>query len=185
MRMKNYLLSAVVIILVAGFASAASSKMWVHVNVQDSTKEETVKINLPLSVIEAMLPMIEEEHLRRGSIEINDHDFQVEDLRKAWNEIRDEGDMDFITVEGRDGNVSVRIQGNYLLVQPEKQSDHRKVDIRIPIQVVDAMLSGSGNQLNLAAGIKALRDSGVRDIITVNDNHSSVRVWIDENNLGK
>jgi hypothetical protein len=183
--MKKLFLSAALIVLVAGLAPAAAAKMWVHVNVKDSFKDETVKINLPLSVIEAMLPMIEEEQLRKGSIQINDHDFKVEDLRKAWNEIRNEGDMEFITVEGRDGNVSVRIEGKYLLVQPEKKSENSKVDIRLPLQVVDAMLSGTGNQLNLAAGIKALRDSGVKDIITVNDNHSSVRVWIDENNLGK
>ena len=184
--MKKLLFSAVLVVLVAGLAVAATpAKKWIHVNVKDSTKDETVKINLPLSVIEAMLPMIEEEQLRKGSIEINDHDFRVEDLRKAWNDIRNEGDTDFITVEGRDGTVSVRIQGNYLLVQPEKKSENSKVDIRLPLPVVDAMLSGTGNQLNLTAGIKALRESGVNDIITVNDNHSSVRVWIDENNLGK
>jgi len=184
MKMKRLLLSATFVLLCAGVASAAT-KMWVHVHVEDSVKEEKVKINLPLSVIEAMLPMIEEEQIRKGSLHINDHDFRVEDLRKVWNEIRDEGDMDFVTVEGRDGNVKVRIEGNFLLVQPEEKSKDSKVDIRLPLQVVDAMLSGSGNELNLTAGIKALRDSGVHDIITVNDNHSSVRVWIDDKNLGK
>jgi RNase P/RNase MRP subunit p29 len=183
--MKRLFFSALLLIFFATFAVAAPAKKWIHVNVKDSAKDETVKINLPLSVIEAMLPMIEQEQIRKGSIEINNHDFKVEDLRNAWNEIRNEGDTDFITVEGRDGNVSVRIEGNYLLVQPQKKSENSKVDIRLPLQVVDAMLSGTGNQLNLAAGIKALRESGVNDIITVNDNHSSVRVWIDENNLGK
>jgi len=184
MKMKKLLLSAAFLLLCAGFASAAT-KMWVHVHVEDSAKEEKVKINLPLSVIEAMLPMIEEEQIRKGSLHINDHDFRVEDLRKAWNEIRNEGDMDFITVEGRDGNVRVRIEGKYLLVQPDDKSKNSKVDIRLPLQVVDAMLSGSGNELNLTAGIRALKDSGMQDIITVNDNHSSVRVWIDDKNLGK
>jgi len=185
MKTKNLLLSAVLVLLCAGFASA-STKMWVHVHVEDSAKEERVKINLPLSVIEAMLPMIEEEQIRKGSLRINDHDLRVEDLRKMWNEIRDEGDMDFVTVEGREGNFSMKIQGNYLLVQPDdKSKGHKKVDIRLPLQVVDAMLSGKGNELNLTAGIKALRDSGVKDIITVNDEDTSVRVWIDDKNLGK
>src|SRR6185503_20214250 len=83
MKMKKLLLSAAFLLLCAGFASAAT-KMWVHVHVEDSAKEEKVKINLPLSVIEAMLPMIEEEQIRKGSLHINDHDFRVEDLRKAW-----------------------------------------------------------------------------------------------------
>jgi len=185
MQMKKLLLSTAFVFLCAGVASAAASKMWVHVHVQDSDKEEQVKINLPLSVIEVMLPMIEEEQIRKGSIHLNDNQFKVEDLRRVWNEIRDEGDMDFVTVEGRDENVRIRIEGNFLLVQPEEKSKNNNVDIRLPLQVVDAMLSGTGNELNLSAGIKALRDSGVKDIITVNDDHSSVRVWIDDKNLGK
>jgi hypothetical protein len=184
MRLKHFLLSASLLVLLAG-VSAAASKMWVHVHVQDSTKEETVKINLPISVIETMLPIIEQKKMRDGQIKINESEFRVEDLRKVWNDIRDEGDMEFVSVQGRDSNVRVYIQGNYLLVQPEEKHKKSKVDIRIPLKVVDAMLFGKGNQLNLTAAVKALRDSGVKDIITVTDEDTSVRVWIDDKNLGK
>lgn len=184
MRMKNLLLSLTLILLCAGISSAAS-KMWVHVHVEDTAKEETVKINLPISVIETMLPIIQEKQIQKGHINFNDSDLRVEDLRKVWNEIRDEGDMEFVSIQNRDGNVRVYIEGNFLLVQPEQTSKNGKVDIRIPLKVVDAMLSGKGNELNLTAAVKALRDSGVKDIITVKDQHSSVRVWIDDKNQAK
>lgn len=184
MRLKNLLLTGTLVILCAGVSSAAS-KMWVHVHVQDSAKEETVRINLPISVIETMLPIIEDKKLRDGRIRLNDNEFRVEDLRKVWNDIRDEGDMEFVSVQGKNGNVRIYIEGNYLLVQPEEKAKKSKVDIRIPLKVVDAMLSGKGNELNLTAAVKALRDSGIKDIITVNDEHSSVRVWIDDKNVGK
>jgi len=183
MRKKSLILSAALLVLLAGVTTAAS-KLWVHVHVEDATKEETVKINLPISVIETMLPIVEQKKLRDGHIKLNDSEFRVEDLRKVWNDIRDEGDMEFISVQGRDKNVRVFIEGNYLLVQPEEK-DKSKVDIRIPLKVVDAMLSGKGDELNLTAAVKALRDSGVRDIITVKDEDTSVRVWIDDKNLGK
>jgi len=184
MRMKNLLLSFTLVLLCAGISSAAS-KMWVHVHVEDTAKEETVRINLPISVIETMLPIIQEKQLREGHFNFNDRDLKIEDLRKVWNDIREEGDMEFVSVEGRDGNVRVYIEGNFLLVQPEEKSKGSKVDIRIPLKVVDAMLSGKGNELNLTAAVKALRDSGVKDIITVKDKHSSVRVWIDDKNQAK
>ncbi|MCI0413089.1 hypothetical protein L0222_09840 [bacterium] len=184
MRMKNLFLSFTLILLCAGISSAAS-KMWVHVHIEDTAKEETVKINLPISVVETMLPLIEEKQVRKGHFNFNDSDLKVEDLRKVWNEIREEGDMEFVTIESRDNNVRVYIEGNFLLVQPQEKSKNSKVDIRIPLKVVDAMLSGKGNELNLTAAIKALRDSGVKDIITVKDNDTSVRVWIDDKNQAK
>jgi RNase P/RNase MRP subunit p29 len=184
MRMKNLLLSLTLILLCAGISSAAS-KMWVHVHVEDTAKEETVKINLPISVIETMLPIIQEKQIEKGHINFNNSDLRVEDLRKVWNEIRDEGDMEFVSIQNRDGNVRIYVEGNFLLVQPEEKSKNGKVDIRIPLKVVDAMLSGKGNELNLTAAVKALRDSGVKDIITVRDKDSSVRVWIDDKNQAK
>ena len=184
MKLKNLFLSLTLVLLCAGVSSAAS-KMWVHVHIEDTAKEETVKINLPISVIETMLPIIQEKQLREGRINFNDSDLKVEDLRKVWNDIREEGDMEFVSIESPKGHVRVVVEGNFLLVQPEDKSKDNKVDIRIPLKVVDAMLSGKGNELNLTAAVKALRDSGVKDIITVKDNHSSVRVWIDDKNQAK
>jgi hypothetical protein len=184
MHLKRVLLSLVLLIAFAASASAAS-KLWVHVHVENPDKEETVKINLPISVIETMIPIVQDKRIRDGHIRLNESEIRVEDLRKVWNDIRNEGDMEFVSVQGREGNVRVFIEGNYLLVQPEKTATKSKVDIRIPLKVVDAMLSGKGDELNLHAAVKALRDSGVRDIITIRDQESSVRVWIDDKNLGK
>ena len=185
MRLKKLLLTSTLILLCTGVGvSAAASKLWVHVHVENPTKEETVKMNLPISVIESMMPLIQDKRMRDGNIRINEKEFRVEDLRKAWKDIREEGDMEFVSVQGRDGNVRIFIEGQYLLVQPDKKNKS-KVDIRIPLKVVDAMLSGKGEELNLTAAVKALRDSGIKDIITVKDEDTSVRIWIDDKNIGK
>ena len=126
-----------------------------------------------------------EKGMEKGKLRFDNKEVRVEDLRKIWKELRDAGDMDFMTIENRDTNVRVGIEGNFLLVQPQERLKKSKVKIRIPLQVVDAILSGNGEELNLMAAIRALQDSGVRDIITVEDRDTTVRVWIDENNVPK
>jgi hypothetical protein len=184
MQFKRLLVGATLMLLCTGVASAAS-KMWVHVHVENSAKEEKIKMNLPISVIETMIPLMEQKRLRDGKFKVNDTEFRVEDLRKAWKEIREEGDMEFASFQNRDGDVRIFIEGNYLLVQPHQKNKNSKVDVRIPLKVVDAMLSGKGEELNLTAAVKALRDSGVKDIITVKDKETSVRIWIDDKNVAK
>ena len=168
--------------LVAGGLQAAT-KEWLHINVHDTKgEEEKVRINIPISLIEVMLPLVEEKAVRDGKIRMNDKDFKVSDLRKIWNSVKDEGDSEFVTVDKKDQHVRVYTQGHFLMVQSDENS-RKKVSMKLPMAVVDAMLSGNGDELNLMAGVKALKDSGVHDLITVNDDDSNVMVWIDDKNV--
>jgi hypothetical protein len=55
-----------------------------------------------------------------------------------------------------------------------------KVDMRVPVPVVDALLAGSGDELDLRAALVAMQQQkGVGDVLTVNDNKTQVRIWID------
>ncbi|HSE42359.1 MAG TPA: hypothetical protein VLH08_16455, partial [Acidobacteriota bacterium] len=152
----------------------------------DETKNDPakVRINIPLSLVEVMVPLIEEEAIKDGNITINNKDFSTQELKKLWAAIKDEGDAEFLSVEKRGENVRVFTQGKFLMVQSTKDIEG-KVNIRIPLAIVDAMLSGSGDRLNLAAGVKALRDSGVRELVTVESDDAKVLVWIDDKNVAK
>jgi hypothetical protein len=166
------------------FTVQAASKEWLHIHVDDNRKEEKVRINIPLSLMETMLPLIEEEAIKEGKVELNNHDVKISELKKMWAAFKDEGDAEFVTVEKKDENVRVFTSGKFLMVQSYKTTEG-KVNIRIPLAAVDAMLSGSGNELNLAAGVKALKDSGIRELITVEADNSKVLVWIDDKNIAK
>jgi hypothetical protein len=179
MLIRKLFLSCLALFLMAGISQAAGQ--WVHVHVDNPAKSEKVKINIPVSLMETMLPLIEEKGVQKGKIKLEDKELKVEDLRKMWNELRKQGDAEFLSVEDKDTSVRVYTEGNFLMVQPEKASKE-KVKIKVPLSVVDALLSGHGDELNLTAAVKALKDSGVRDIISVQDDENIVRVWIDENN---
>src|SRR3990172_6685191 len=180
MRIKKLVIFALTALCIAGTSQAASNQ-WVHVHIEDVQKAEKVKVNIPVSLVETMLPLIEEKGIHNGTIKLQEKELKVEYLRKIWKELRSQGDVEFLSVEDKDTSVRVFIEGNFLLVQPEKASKE-KVNIKGPLAVVDALLSGQGDQLNLMAAVKALKDSGIRDIITVQSDDATVRVWIDENN---
>jgi hypothetical protein len=55
------------------------------------------------------------------------------------------------------------------------------VRVEIPVSLVDALLSGEGEEANIEAAIVELKKRR-GDIVRVQDDDSHVRVWIDEQN---
>jgi hypothetical protein len=88
-------------------------------------------------------------------------------------------DMTFVTVEDRGENVRVWKQGGYLMVEVREHGDESTVDVRIPGSVVDALLSGEGDELDVAAALTALAAHGEGELVTVNDSRDRVRIWVD------
>jgi hypothetical protein len=180
MRNTKSVLFLILMLMSAGIAMAASQQ-WVHVHIDNPTDEEKVRVNIPIALVESMMPLIEEKGMERGVVHLHEKDLTVKDLRNIWKQIRSQGDIEFVSIQNRDTNIHVFTKGGYLYVQPQDHS-RKNIDIRMPLSVVDAMLSGDGEELNLKAAVQALKDSGVKDIITVRDEDKTVRVWIDENN---
>src|SRR5262249_55431386 len=99
--------------------------------------------------------------------------------RRAWNELKKTGDTEFATVEDEDQKVRVARAGDLVLVHVEKPSGREAVRVEVPVDVVDALLSGEGNDLNVRAAFAKLQ--GRRgDIVSVHDDDATVRIWIDE-----
>jgi hypothetical protein len=62
----------------------------------------------------------------------------------------------------------------------DKSNEGEKVDVTIPMKVVDALFStAKDNQLDVAAAIRALSDAGDAVLVTVQDATEHVRIWID------
>ncbi len=162
----------------------AETKQWVHVHIENPSKDEKVKVNIPISLVETLMPMIEEKSVEKGRIRLHEKDLSIKDLRRVWKELRNEGDNEFLSIENKDTNLRVFTKGNYLMVEPGEGSEN-SVEMKIPLAVVDAMLSGEGEELNLTAAVRALKESGTGDIITVKDKDATVRVWIDESNKAR
>jgi hypothetical protein len=174
-------LAACAVLVLTATGASAESNLWLHVRV-DGDHGEKVSINLPLSLVEKAIPMIPDEHLRDGEFVLDhhwggDHHLTVSELRDLWNELKASPDMTFVTVEDRDETVRVSKSGGYLRVHAD--DDHERVEVRIPESVVDALLSGDGESINIRAAIEALAAHGEGELVTVSEDDEQVRVWID------
>lgn len=53
------------------------------------------------------------------------------------------------------------------------------------MSIVEALLSGAKDELDLAAAIRALSAHGDSILVTVEDGRNTVRVWVDSKNAGQ
>ena len=169
---------AVLALAGAGALAAADNDLWLHVKVQEH-EDTKVTVNLPMSVVGKALPMLPEEHFDGGRMHIEDLDMSVAEMRDLWREVQATPDATFVTVEEDDETVRVWKEGGYLMVSVIDHDGGEHVEVRVPGKVVDALLSGEGEELDLTAAMEALVDEGEGQLVTVTGDDESVRVWVD------
>jgi hypothetical protein len=173
-------------------AAAQTATPWLHVRVEEARDATKVAVNLPLSVVEAVLKASPEMIEKHGRIHIgHDHGMKLADLRRIWKELAAVGDAELVTVESEDENVKVQRKGDLLLVfvdqkakpgkEGKKEKGAEQVRVEVPVSLVDALLSGEGEEANIEAAVSELKKRR-GDIVRVQDDESHVRVWIDEQN---
>ena len=180
--MKHKTLS-ILMLLALTFTGTALADQWIHVKVENAADDELVTVNLPFSLMSAAVAMIPEEAKSEGEIAIEDLDMDWQELMSLWREVRDAPDSTFVTVESRDEKVVVRKEGEFVLIKTTESTEHgADVDVKFPLAVVDALLSGPEGTFNFEAAIAALSDFGPGELVTVRDGDETVRVWIDDRN---
>jgi len=189
-KMRRIAVALLVLTLFA--APAAASDQWLHVRVEEGGHgEETVNVNVPLSVVEAMLPMISVDELEQGRISLDQVDMDQFDmkglnLRELVLAFRDGPDADFVRIKDRDESVRVAKEGDYLIILVEEGDayDAETVSIRLPFPVLEAMVSTDDESIDLVAGLRALREFEGEDLVRVESNDEIVRIWIDSSQSG-
>ncbi len=197
------------VLLPAAGARAQVANAWLHVSVDEAHKGTKVRVNLPMSVVEVALkatPQIIEEH---GKVHLGEHHgMKLADLRKMWTQLAAVGDAEFVTVESEEDNVRVQRKGDLVLVyvdhKPQAPKAEAKAEakgaakaeaekpaktahgpgqvrVEVPVSLVDALLSGEGDDVNIQAALAELQKRR-GDIVRVHDEDANVHVWIDEQN---
>jgi hypothetical protein len=153
---------------------------WIHVEVDEAGEEDShVKVNLPLSLVRVALEAAPQKVVSEGRVRLGEGGVEVEDLRRMWRALRDSGEAELASVESSDENVRIRREGDVVKVTVDRRGDGADVSVELPVDVIDALLSGEGNALNVLAAVDEL--GGRRgEIVRVADGETRVRVWIDE-----
>ncbi len=180
--MRHKALIALMLLTLA-FAGAAAADQWIHVKVENGHDDEKVTVNLPFSLLNAAVAMIPEEVRHEGEISIDELDMDWDELMTLWREIKDAPEATFVTVETPDEKVVVKKEGEFVVIKTtEHTEDGADVDVKFPLTVVEALLSGPEGTFDFVAAIEALADYGPGELVTVRDGDETVKVWIDDQN---
>lgn len=171
----------------AGNSTANSTKdRWLHVRVESSQpKNENVRVNVPLELAGKVLAAVTNDHLSHGKIKIDASQSKEVDIRALFDAIRTTKDGEFVTVQDNDSDVRVAKQGGYFLVHVHDKDHGKKeqVEIRIPMKIAEAMLSGANNELDILAAIRELSAQGDTELVSVKSDEETVRIWLDSKSL--
>jgi hypothetical protein len=187
-------------------SSSGTSDRWLHVRVVDTNhKGETVRVNVPLEMAAKVLPAINKDRLHSGKIRINDTDMNGVDLKSLLDAVRSAKDGEYVTVQSNENDIRVAKQAGYMVVHvtekgfrnsqssdkateksAEKSVERSRVDVKIPMKVVEALLSAGKDELDLVAALRALSaHGGDTELVSVKSDDSTVRVWLDSKNIAE
>ena len=172
-------ISIVLLILFLGSSLTWAQSTTLHIRVQEGEAEK-VSLNLPVSVISAVLPLVEDKvgHLMGEHIEMGGQEFGIADLREIWTALKDDGSYELANIQTGEENIRILLDENSLLIDTDEASKEQ-VHVRIPVPVMDALLSGTGDELDLAGALETLASTGESDLVEVRAGDAHVRVWID------
>lgn len=182
LNISKTLAAAALALTLLTVSAAAQGSPWLHVEVRDNggDKGETVNVNVPFSLASIAMRAVPQKAFEKATEKLEKNDISIADIRAMWTELRNAGDAELVTVDDADQTVRVVREGDRIRVRVQsKQEDGEQVGVDLPIAVVDALFSGTGEELNIPAAMVEL-ESVRGDVVNVTDKDQTVRVWIDE-----
>src|SRR5258707_11906049 len=169
------------VILAGTVVWAASPERYLHVRVTNPTTHEMVRVNVPLSLAEKIIPAINNGDLRDGKVHVGGLDANNVNVGAILEALKTAPEGEFVTVQQNDSDVHVAKEHGQLVVHVIDKQSKEKVDVTIPWDVAQALISDTTeNQLNVEAAIKALQNiTGDVNLVSVVGHDESVRIWID------
>src|SRR5271154_5916446 len=137
-------------------STPAHGERWLHVRVINAnSKGESVRVNVPLDMAEKVLPAIDHDRLHNGKVRIGCMDCDGVDVRTLFEAVRTAKDGEYVTVQSNDADISVTKKDGQLLVHvhDKNKPKHSQVEVKVPMKVVEALLSGSKDELDIVAGL--------------------------------
>ena len=190
MKAKTIWSAALLVTMMTFVASAATIGVqagqqepgpWVHLAVTGDN-DANININLPLAAIQGLIALAPETIVDDGQLQLGvEHEVPVAAIRGMWQELRDVGDAEFVTMQSEGRDLRIAREGDTILVNINEVDGNADDEVRveIPVPVVNALLSGDGDTLNVRAALQEL--STLRgELVRVIESDNDIRIWIDE-----
>lgn len=177
--------AALVVAVAAPVAAAPQAERWLHVRVtEENGGGATVELNLPIDLVHKAVPLVEGASAE-AQLDVAEHGFDGRDLKELLRELTTSPDGEYVKIHDGGDEVRVAREGRLLLVRVNERDDRgARVEARLPMRVVEALASGEGDTLDIAAALEALAEERDGELVTIVDDGgaTNVRLWIDSSN---
>jgi len=171
------------IIVTVALTSALEAQSWLHLHIEGGGNSEgNVAVDLPLQAVGAVMAMTPDNIISPDGhlVVAEEHGLSVSGLRQVWQGVKDAGNAEFVTLREEKRIVRVARTGDQIKIRIQHEDETVRVDL--PLALVDALLSGAGETLNVAAALDQLNTLR-GDIVRVTDEERQIRVWVDEQSV--
>ena len=177
--MKTTTALLVLALVVAAPTAAEEPMRWLNVHVQEASDGTDVRVHLPMQTVLAMMRAIDVDEFDQGRVHLDVDDADI-DWTALLTAVRDAPDGEFVTATSDDADVSVRkIDGMLTVDVDEKGGDNARVRVRVPAELIDAFTVDADNTLDVVALIERLAELPGGDLVQVEADDATVRVWIE------
>ena len=179
MNRKFWIVAAIVALLAAPIALADDSTRWVNVHVTENSSNTNVEVHLPLNLVLTVLRNVDVENFHGGHVDLELDDVDV-DFPEIFKAMKDAPDGKFVTVTSDEADVNVHKKAGMLYVSVnQKEDEMAKVEVTVPLEMMDALSFGEENTLNVAALLESFDQLPNGELVTVTSKEANVRVWIE------
>jgi hypothetical protein len=179
--MKRTLIIVVAIIALAAApaAFAQENTRWMNVTVTENSSNTNVEVHLPMNLVLTVLQNVDVENFHGGNV-----DLELDDMHVNWPEImqavKEAPDGKFVTVTSDEADVNVHKEAGTLYIDvEEKQDEMAKVQVTMPLELMDALSFGEENTIDVAKLFASLDKLPNGELVRVTSNDANVRVWIE------
>jgi len=177
--------------------NSSKTDQWIHVRVENKDEGgETVRVNVPIDMAVKVLPAIKKDNFQGGKVHLDCAHMNDVDLRALLDAVRTAKDGEYVTVQSNEDDVRVAKSAGYLYIhvtdkkhkngaeaKEAKNGHESRVEVKVPMKVVDALFSSGKDELDIVAALHALSSNGDMELVSVKDSENTVRVWIDSKNV--
>ncbi len=180
MKRKVLALVALAALLAAPAAFAGDETRWINVHVTENSSNTNVEVHLPLNLVLTVLRNVDVENFHGGQVDLDlDEDMDI-NFPEIIAAVKDAPDGKFVTVTSDEADVNVHKQGGTLFVTVNQKGDEMaKVEVTVPLELMDALSFGEENTLDIAALLQSLDRLPDGELVTVTSNEANVRVWVE------
>lgn len=179
--MKKAVAVLAMVLVAAAMALAAPAERYLHVRIDNGSKAQKVRVNVPLALAAQIIPAIDSGQLRDGKISLGNFKANGVNVRKILDALKTAPDGQFVTIQEPGQSVEVAKKQGILIVRVNQTKGERQnVEVTVPWSVAEALTQNVGpNELNVEAAIQALEKAGNMTLVTVSGQGQHIRIWID------